>query len=205
MVPGPWNRTGRPRDSRSHCVAVVCRKAAFFSSCSSDRSCPFSMTWTVLGRRRVETHILRVCVLPHCGVLVCRQSRAASRTHGSSRVTRESGHRSHAARSSDACRLCSRSSWSPSSGGLPCPTRSRERRFDTTAPPCIAAGPRDRWFFVDGWSSLVVEGNVTIAVCRAAWRESQNPAARSPLLRTHAALGSSRPFSARHGTSCMCH
>ncbi len=26
----------------------------------------------------------------------------------------------------------------------------------------IAAGPRDRWFFVDGWSRLVVEGNVTM-------------------------------------------
>jgi dolichyl-phosphate-mannose-protein mannosyltransferase len=26
----------------------------------------------------------------------------------------------------------------------------------------IAAGPRDRWFFADGWSGLVVEGNVTM-------------------------------------------
>ena len=26
----------------------------------------------------------------------------------------------------------------------------------------IVAGPRDRWFFVDGWSDLVVEGNVTM-------------------------------------------
>ena len=25
----------------------------------------------------------------------------------------------------------------------------------------VMAGPRDRWFFVDGWSDLVVEGNVT--------------------------------------------
>ncbi len=25
----------------------------------------------------------------------------------------------------------------------------------------ILAGPRDRWFFVDGWSQTVVEGNVT--------------------------------------------
>ena len=32
-------------------------------------------------------------------------------------------------------------------------------RYDGAA--IIAAGPRDRWFFVDGWSSLVVEGNVT--------------------------------------------
>jgi len=28
----------------------------------------------------------------------------------------------------------------------------------------IAAGPRDRWFFADGWSGLVVEGNVTMRV-----------------------------------------
>ncbi len=28
----------------------------------------------------------------------------------------------------------------------------------------IVAGPRDRWFFVDGWSSLVVEGNVTMRI-----------------------------------------
>ena len=28
----------------------------------------------------------------------------------------------------------------------------------------IAAGPRDRWFFVDGWSGLVVQGNVTMRV-----------------------------------------
>ena len=33
-------------------------------------------------------------------------------------------------------------------------------RYDGAA--SIAAGPRDRWFFVDGWSSLVVEGNVTM-------------------------------------------
>ena len=32
-------------------------------------------------------------------------------------------------------------------------------RYDGAA--SIVAGPRDRWFFVDGWSSLVVEGNVT--------------------------------------------
>jgi hypothetical protein len=32
-------------------------------------------------------------------------------------------------------------------------------RYDGAA--IIAAGPRDRWFFGDGWSSLVVEGNVT--------------------------------------------
>jgi hypothetical protein len=28
-------------------------------------------------------------------------------------------------------------------------------------PATISAGPRDRWFFVEGWSGLVVEGNVT--------------------------------------------
>jgi len=28
-------------------------------------------------------------------------------------------------------------------------------------PVTITAGPRDRWFFADGWSKLVVEGNVT--------------------------------------------
>ncbi len=28
----------------------------------------------------------------------------------------------------------------------------------------IMAGPRDRWFFVDGWSGLVVEGNVTMRI-----------------------------------------
>jgi hypothetical protein len=28
-------------------------------------------------------------------------------------------------------------------------------------PVMIAAGPRDRWFFADGWSHLVVAGNVT--------------------------------------------
>ncbi len=28
----------------------------------------------------------------------------------------------------------------------------------------IAAGPRDRWFFADGWSGLGVEGNVTMRV-----------------------------------------
>ena len=33
-------------------------------------------------------------------------------------------------------------------------------RYDGAA--SIVAGPRDRWFFVDGWSSLVVEGNVTM-------------------------------------------
>jgi len=33
-------------------------------------------------------------------------------------------------------------------------------RYDGAA--TIAAGPRDRWFFVDGWSRLVVEGNVTM-------------------------------------------
>jgi hypothetical protein len=33
-------------------------------------------------------------------------------------------------------------------------------RYDGAA--TIAAGPRDRLFFVDGWSSLVVEGNVTM-------------------------------------------
>ena len=26
----------------------------------------------------------------------------------------------------------------------------------------IMAGPRDRWFFMEGWSGLVVEGNVTM-------------------------------------------
>jgi len=33
-------------------------------------------------------------------------------------------------------------------------------RYDGAA--SIAAGSRDRWFFVDGWSGLVVEGNVTM-------------------------------------------
>jgi len=33
-------------------------------------------------------------------------------------------------------------------------------RYDGAA--SIAAGSRDRWFFVDGWSHLVVEGNVTM-------------------------------------------
>jgi hypothetical protein len=28
----------------------------------------------------------------------------------------------------------------------------------------IVAGPRDRWFFVDGWSGLIVEGNVTMRI-----------------------------------------
>jgi hypothetical protein len=31
----------------------------------------------------------------------------------------------------------------------------------------IVAGPRDRWFFVDGWSGLVVEGNVTMRFAAA--------------------------------------
>ncbi|HUP38684.1 MAG TPA: glycosyltransferase family 39 protein, partial [Vicinamibacterales bacterium] len=34
----------------------------------------------------------------------------------------------------------------------------------------IMAGPRDRWFFVDGWSGLLVEGNVTL-------RSAEKPAA----------------------------
>jgi hypothetical protein len=33
-------------------------------------------------------------------------------------------------------------------------------RYDGAA--SIAAGPRDRWFFADGWSDLVVQGNVTV-------------------------------------------
>ena len=34
--------------------------------------------------------------------------------------------------------------------------------FRDTGAATIAAGPRDRWFFFDGWSGLVVEGNVTM-------------------------------------------
>ncbi|MEO5740897.1 MAG: glycosyltransferase family 39 protein [Vicinamibacterales bacterium] len=46
----------------------------------------------------------------------------------------------------------------------------------------IIAGPRDRWFFVDGWSDLVVEGNVTA-------RFSVKPAATLRIV-----LPESRPY-----------
>jgi hypothetical protein len=45
----------------------------------------------------------------------------------------------------------------------------------------IVAGPRDRWFFVDGWSDLVIKGNVTsrFAIKPAATLRIALPEARS--------------------------
>ena len=130
---------------------------------------PFSMTWTVSGA-------------PNGGLPCSRMRFISSRRSGSSRgrtnCTRAASQtatrgRRAAARCSDARRWCSRRRGRPrlvDRVAICSRQRDASRNGDAVM---IVAGPRDRWFFADGWSSLVVAGNVTIAIC------GQPPAQRS--------------------------
>ena len=75
MVPGPWNRAGLSRHSRSHRLAVVPGRPTP-SRHVLRIARPVQHDVDRARRRRVAAYILRVCVLPRCGVLVCRQGRA---------------------------------------------------------------------------------------------------------------------------------
>ena len=73
--PGPWNGAGVSRDRRPRRVAVVRRRPP------SPRHVlriarPVQHDVDGARRRRMATHVVRLCVLPHRGILGCGQDRA---------------------------------------------------------------------------------------------------------------------------------
>jgi hypothetical protein len=95
--PGPWNRTGGPRDRRSHCVAVVCGRPPAARHVFWDFARPVQHDVDGAGRRRVEdshssrTRFTSIAAFWFVDKAVRRRARI-----GSSRAIRESGNRSHA-------------------------------------------------------------------------------------------------------------
>jgi hypothetical protein len=122
---------------------------------------PFSMTWTVLGGAEWRLTffayafylIAAFCFVDRI-VHIARARLVSRDTQGWAQVSRRQIVRRAAAVL--ALALVAVVWWI----AVPYAVTKEAFRYDGAA--TIAAGPRDRLFFVDGWSSLVVEGNVTM-------------------------------------------
>ena len=152
MVSGPWNGAGLSRDSRPRRLALVRRKAASSLSCFSDRLVPFSMTWTVLGGAEWRLtffayafYLVAAFWFVDKAVHVARAWLLSSEPRRWTQIPR----RQILGRVATVLALVVVGIvwWI----AVPYALTREAFRYDGAA--SIVAGPRDRWFFVDGWST----------------------------------------------------
>ena len=122
---------------------------------------PFSMTWTVLGGAewRLTLFAYAFYLIAAFWVVdsVIRFVRAALTTRDRQLWAQITGYQILRTAAIVLALLLVAGIWS-----FAVPYALVREQFNYAGVATIAAGPRDRWFFADGWSGLVVEGNVTM-------------------------------------------